>query len=158
MTSVWWSAVGSGLVSSDWGGLDWWGERNVVVGIALRWSERGCAVTSLERKRRERYHGRGPERALEDVKGRGVVIVVAGVRGMSESAGLTFMCITFRVCVSCSALQCRCARLTTTFFGDAVKYLQTSTWVVRYRPEVPTAPESIPRCNFQIVIKLPVFG
>ena len=32
----------------------------------------------MQMKRRERYHGRGPERALEDVKGREVVIVVDG--------------------------------------------------------------------------------
>ena len=78
--------------------MDWWGERNVVAGIALRWSERGCAVTSLERKRRERYHGRGPERALEDVKGRGVVILVDWVRGVSESAGFTVWCVPLRAC------------------------------------------------------------
>ena len=37
-------------------------------------------MTSLHRERGERNHGRGPERALEDVKCRGVVIVVDGVR------------------------------------------------------------------------------
>ena len=86
-------------------------------------------MASLQRKRRERYHGGGSERALEDVKGRGVVIVVAGVRGMSGSAGSTFMCVSFRVCESCSALRCRCARLTTSFCDDAIKSLHSSTWM-----------------------------
>ena len=86
-------------------------------------------MASLQRKRRERYHGGGSERALEGVKGRGVVIVVAGVREISGSAGSTFMCVPVRGCESCSALRCRCARLTTCFFDDAIKSLQSSTWM-----------------------------
>ena len=33
--------TGDYISCRDWGGLDWWGERNVVAGIALRWTERG---------------------------------------------------------------------------------------------------------------------
>ena len=35
-------------------------------------------MTFLQMKREERYPGRGLERVLEDVNGRGVVIVVEG--------------------------------------------------------------------------------
>ena len=64
--------------------------------------------------------GEGRERALEDVKCRGVVIVVDGVRGVSESAGLTFRCV-HAVCEPHSALRCRCACLFTSHCGDAIK-------------------------------------
>ena len=123
-----WSAVGSGLVSSDWGGLDWWGERNVVAGIALRWSERWCSDIPGEEQKERGIMGEG-HRALEDVKGRGVVIVVDGVRGVSESAGLPFCCVPFRVCEPCSALRCQCAFLITPFFGDATESMHSSTWM-----------------------------
>ena len=82
--------IGSGVVRLGWVGLV--GRETVVAGIALRWSERWCSDIPGEEKERERYHGRGPERALDDVKGRGVVIVVDGVRGVSESPGLLFLC------------------------------------------------------------------
>lgn len=50
-------------MSSDWGGLDWWGERNVVAGIALRWSERWCSDVLGEEKEREVSWARAREGA-----------------------------------------------------------------------------------------------
>ena len=85
-------------------------------------------MTSLQMKRRERYHGRGPERALEDVKGRGVVIVVDGVRGVSESPWLAFF-----VCLlgyASLALRFVASVLSiTSFLGDATESMHSSTWM-----------------------------
>ena len=65
---------------------------------------------------------------LEDVKGRRVVILVAGVRGMSDSAGLTFRCV-LAVCGPRSALRCQCACPFRAYCGGAIKSLHSSTWL-----------------------------
>ena len=118
--------IGSGVVRVGWVGLV--GRETVVAGLALRWSERWCSDIPGEEQKERGTMGEG-HRALEDVKGRGVVIVVDGVRGVSESAGLTFWCVPFRVCEPCSALRCRCAFLITPFFGDATTSMHSSTWM-----------------------------
>ena len=64
-------------------------------------------VKALTRKRGERYAGRRPERALENVKSSAVRILGDGLIGMSESSGFTpsFSC---RVCEpGCARLRLR---------------------------------------------------
>ena len=61
-------------------------------------------MEAMTRKRGERYAGRRPERALENVKSSAVRILGDGLIGMSESSGFT-------PSVSCMVCESGCARL-----------------------------------------------
>ena len=78
-------------------------------------------VMPLQRKQEGEVSWVRVKEGFGGCEGQGVVIIVVRVRGLSESAGLTFRGV-HAVCGAHSALRCRCACLFTSYCGGAIKF------------------------------------